>query len=103
MRARIGQALGFGVAARHQHQRRRAVGNRRGIGRRHRAALAEGGLEVRDLVGARRAGLLVGLDDGLALAGFQRDRRDLGGEGAGFLRRPRPLSEPARNRPAPRG
>ena len=42
-----------------QHQRRGAVGDRAGVGRGDRAALAEGGLQRRDLVGPRLGRLLV--------------------------------------------
>ena len=66
-----------GRRAAHQHQRRGAVGDRAGVGRRHRAVLAEGGLEQRDLVEVGLERLLVVLDETLVLAGLDGDRHDL--------------------------
>ena len=66
--------LGSG-AARH-HQRRRTIGNRRGICGRHRAVPGKGGFQMRDLFRPGLAGLLVSHDQGLALAHGHRNRCD---------------------------
>ncbi len=71
------------LARAHQHQRRGAVGDRAGVGGRHRAALAEGGLQLGDLGGVGRERLLVLLHlDRAATRPFTVDRHDLLGERA---------------------
>jgi aldose sugar dehydrogenase len=59
------QAGGPGVGLAHQHECGRPVGDRRGVGRRHGAVLAEGGLQRRDLLGSGGARLLVLADRGV--------------------------------------
>ena len=65
----------------HQHQRRRTIRDRRGIGRRDRALLLEGRFQVGDLVGSGITGLLVSCNLDRALAGFQCHRRHFPVEG----------------------
>ena len=65
----------LGGRAAHQHQRRRAVGDRARVRRGHRAVLAKRRLQRRDLVGRRLGGLLVLVDHDVALATRHRDRR----------------------------
>ncbi|OIQ80373.1 hypothetical protein GALL_378660 [mine drainage metagenome] len=76
------QAVTLCRRARGQQKRRRAIRDRRGIGGGHRAILAEGGLQQRDLFGARLAGLFIRADGGLTLAVADRHRRDFTGERA---------------------
>ena len=79
-------ALAFGPLGAHQHQRRRAVVDARGVGGGDRAVLLEDRLEGRDLVRARGLRPLVLGDDGLlALPPLDLDRHDLGGEEAVLL------------------
>jgi hypothetical protein len=88
--ARAGiQALRFGSPGAAKHECGGTVRDRRGIGRGDRAALAEGGFQLRDLFGARIAGLFVRRDGRLALAGFNGHGDDLGDESAAFDRRER--------------
>jgi len=75
-----------GRLARGQNQRGGTIADRAGIRRRHRAALAKGRFQLRDPVGARLGGLLVGGNDRLAGAGADRDRCYLRGEGPRGLR-----------------
>ena len=68
-------ALG-GLARRHQHHRGGAVIDAGGVGGGHRAVLVEGRAQLGDRV-ERGAGLriFVGVDDDVALAALDRDRR----------------------------
>ena len=75
-----GRAALLRLALAHHDERRGAVGDRARIGGRHRAAVAERGLERRDLVRARLGRLLVRRDQRLGLARLHADRRDLPGE-----------------------
>jgi hypothetical protein len=68
MRAIGVQAARAGRGLAHQHQRRRAVGDAAGVGGGDGAVLLERGLQAGDLVELGLEGLLVELDDGLALA-----------------------------------
>ena len=68
------------LAFAHHDKRRGAIRDRARIGRRHRAAVTERGLERRDLFGAALGRLLVRLDKRLDLTRPHADRRDLPGE-----------------------
>ena len=84
--AGAGQGAGaFDIGEGGQHQRRGAIRDRTGIGGRDRAAGAEGGRQMRDLLGAGAGGLLVAGDHLLAGAGVHGDRGDLGLESAAAL------------------
>jgi hypothetical protein len=63
-----------------QHQRCGTVGDRRGVGRGHRAVLDEGGLQMGDLFRASLSGLLVGSDHYIAAAARNRHGGDLAHE-----------------------
>ena len=76
----------LGRRAAHQHQRRRAVGDRARVRRGHRAVLAKRRLQRRHLVGRRLRRLLVLVDHDVALAARHRDRRDLPRERAVVVR-----------------
>ena len=92
----------FGRRAAHHDERRRAVGDRARVGRRHRAVLAERRLERRNLLQVRLERLLVHLDELLLLAGLDRDRRDLPREQALLVRLLRAVAGMrSRTRPAP--
>ena len=78
-----------GFGATHEHQCRRAVGDRAGIGRSDCAAFAKGGLEMRDLFRLRLPRLLVLGHVALSRTTTHRHRHDLPMETAvrdGFLR-----------------
>ncbi|MND80576.1 hypothetical protein D3C80_723490 [compost metagenome] len=76
------QTLLLGLGTAHQHQRCSTIGDRAGVGRGHRAAVAEGRLELRDLVQASLGRLLVVADQALGLALGHFDRDDLAGKTA---------------------
>jgi hypothetical protein len=91
MGAVVNQAPPLRLGQAHEHQGGGAIGDGAGIGRRDRAAVAEGRLQARDFVQVRRARLFVGVDDRLALSGFDRHRHDLPRRGAIAGRRLRPF------------
>ena len=69
--------LGIGDRLPGENQSCRTVGNRRTGRRRNRAVLCEGRAKAGDLVGHALAGLLVGIDHNIALAGRNGHRDDL--------------------------
>ena len=69
-------ALGIGIGLARQDYRSSAVADRRAGGGGDRAVLRESGAEGGDLVGHAAAGRFIGVDDDVALAALDRDRRD---------------------------
>jgi hypothetical protein len=74
------EAAAFGLGAPHEDERGRAIGVGGRARRRDRAVLAEGGLELGDLLGRNLERMLVVCDDRRAALHRDLDPRDLRGE-----------------------